>query len=492
MTLIQRRLLSLGALCIVAGGALALVVWQDNKSVATQEQKAAAQKLYDLTKSDDIKTMTLTTPNGSFTIDHVGAGETAWQLSAPRQTMAEASTVDAMVRAALDLRSTGRVGGKGPADDMTGQVTPPPDLAIFGLAPPAYTLSLTGRDGHTETLLIGKKNSFDGSLYVKRADKPDVALVAGALEYQVDKDLFKLRDKRPVIVDIQKISRLTVTPKEGTAYTIERHGADSFVLTAPFAAPADEPQVTGILTALANVRAKSFVAEDASADSLRHAGLEAPVVRVQLAQKDGPTATLAFGQVQLPGDKEIHTFVHREGDGPGAAIIELGSDWAVKTLRTTPQALRDLHVLAFERDAVKNLTLTEGKNVLHFTKTHDAAQNRDVWSMTKPDASKAQSAKVESLLYKLWNLKGDSLVKENPAAGELQAYGLAEPSVRFELGDQDGKPLGAILLGREMGEQRFATRDDHAAVLTVSKTALQDISSQAADYKDEPAPAKTN
>ena len=195
MTLVKKRLLSLTALCLVAGAVGVGLWWQERQGSTEDAARESAQHLFEGTL-EQVATAELKTPQGEFKMSHLGTGEAAWALTEPLNTLAEASTVESLLRAALELKRTARVGGQGPKDDPRQGVAPVQDLAIFGLEPPRYTLTLITRDGLRQSLRVGKKNGFSGALYVKREGSPDVALVDGNFEYQVDKDLFKLREKR--------------------------------------------------------------------------------------------------------------------------------------------------------------------------------------------------------------------------------------------------------------------------------------------------------
>ncbi|HET6345987.1 MAG TPA: DUF4340 domain-containing protein, partial [Myxococcota bacterium] len=341
MTMVQKRLMSLGFLLVLGAGVAGLVWWQEQQGSAEDAAKESAQRLFTHDTTDAVVSLELTTPAGTFKLRHVGAGETGWELMEPVATLAEATTVDGMVQAAMELKRTSRVGGGGPTDDPRHSVPAVTDLTLFGLEPPRYTLTLVDKEGVRESLRVGKKSGFSGALYVKREGSADVALVDGGFEYQVDKDLYKLREKRAAVFDIGQVKSVAVAPQKGPAYRIERQGSD-FVLTAPEAVPADEGQVNGILSALAGLRAKVFVAEAADPGVLRHTGLETPRFRVEVALQDPNAApiVLRLGEVQV--DRETHSFAMQEGVHP---VVELGSDWALKKLGTDPKELRDMHVL---------------------------------------------------------------------------------------------------------------------------------------------------
>jgi hypothetical protein len=506
MTLVQKRLIRLGVLVVVAAGAGGLLWWQDRQENADTSAKETAQRLFTHDTPDAVAAIELSTPSGVFKLRHVGTGDTAWEITEPVHTLAEATTVDGMVRAALDLKRTSRVGGGGPKDDPRQTVAAVADLGLFGLEPPRYTLTLVDKEGVRESLRVGKKNGFSGALYVKREGGPDVGLVDGSFEYQVDKNLYKLREKRAAVFETSAVRSVTVTPAKGgaggpsprssgTPYRIERDGT-GFKLTAPEATVAqggaggpsprvDEGQANGILSALAGLRGNKFVAEAASGGALKPFGLEPPRFRVEVSLQDSNAPlVLRLGEVKL--DQETHYFAMQEGH----PVVELGSDWAIKKLAVDPKELRDMHVLAVDRDAIKGLSVQRGDAKLVFAKTHDDKTGLDLWRLKAPEDAPVMSAKVAGLLYKVWNLKADRVVRQPATPEDLKKHGLDPPEVRIDATDANGALLGALLLGQTEGETRFVTTDRGDRIDAVAKVAVVDISTQAADYKEEATSAK--
>ena len=480
MSLIKKRLLGitllLAACCAAVGG----LVWQENRDIAAEQAKESASKVLSLDKAR-VTEITLNSPAGSFALGRSAPGAEAWAVNSPMQTAADAMVVDGMLQAALDLRSTGEVGGAAPP--------PPADLSLFGLQPPRYSLHFKTQDGASQTLFVGKKNAYDGSLYVKRDDRPNVDRVGGDFAYQLDQDLYKLREKRPAIFAADDVVKLQVVPAAGPGYTLER-GPSGLALTAPLQSPADEALANQVLGALAGLRAKSFAAESAPTAAARHPfGLDKPSHTAVVQLKDQRTFTLLFGTLSLAG--ETHSFVMEQGEHP---VLELGSDWASKKLSMSAQELRDMHVLAFDKDAVRHITLSRGKELLSFAQIRDPAAGTQNWRATAPTEAPVQGSKINALLYKLASLKADSVAQEKPSTTDLTARGLEAPELRIDLQGENNQSLGSIVFGTvdsTQSDKRFVTSDKHARIDRVAASSSEDISANLADYQ-ETATAKSN
>ena len=387
MSLVKKRLLSIAILMTVCCLAVGGLVWQQDRELAAQEAKESAQKLLSLDKAR-LSEVRLTVPAGTFVVNRTGLGSDAWELRAPLQTPADAMVIDGIIQAAIDLRSTVRVGQAPNPGDAKAAAAPAFELALFGLEPARYSVIFKTQDGNSQTLLVGKKNTYDGSLYVKRADTEDVGMVSGDFAYQLDQDLFKLREKRPVILAADDVVKLQVTPAKGPGYTLER-GEHGLMLTAPLRSAADTGAVGQVLGALSGLRAKSFAAESATTPAaLRPFGLDKPAYTAVLHLKDQRVITLLFGELSLAG--QSHSFVMEQGDHP---VLELGSDWASKKLGLTDQQLRDMRVLAFDKDAVRTLSIVHGQESLTFTVGRDEKTGAETWNATAPAKAEVQSGK---------------------------------------------------------------------------------------------------
>ena len=477
MTLVQRRLFGLVATLAVAAAAGGVVWWQNRTLEASARDDAAQAKVLKLADAKAVRRVELTTPAGSFELAREGTaqGTSTWTLTKPLHGGADASAVDGIVNELVELKRLSTLGDK---DEKVVA-----DRALFGLAPPRFTVTLSTGEGPDETLLAGKKNSFDGSLYVQRQGDRAVLLVPGALEYRLDEDLFKLRDKRVVAFDTPDVTGLDVTVDGKPAYALERAGGDDWKLTAPRPVAADSVAVQGILSALSSASATRFVAEQATPAELAKVGLAKPRATVTLRLRQGAPRTASFSEVTEAGAKKYYAAL--AGPSP---ILELSSNWVLDKVAVDPESLRDKRTLPFARDDVATVTVQGGDRTLAFErKTVDGAER---WSLTAPEKAKAQDATLAGLLYRLWNLKAKRIVSEKVAAGELAKLGLDHPALRVTLARTDGSPLGTLLFGKVEGDEQYAMAAGSSRVDLVDAGVARDIPLDPASYKEEASAKK--
>jgi hypothetical protein len=464
MTTVQRKLTSLAALVVLGGAGAALVVWQDQHSESAAKEEAAGKKVLSFSDAKAIRELVLTTRDTTYTLVREGAadGTSTWRLTTPIVTSADGVIADGVVSALLELSRTQSIGDQGEKLDA----------ALFGLEPARYTVTVTDATGTRETIKVGKKNSFDGSLYVQKVGESKVGLVAGSLEYQLDKDLFKLRDKRLVTFADREVRRVGTTLAGKPAYLLEKDG-ETWRLHAPMATLADSVQVSALVAALTGTSATSFVSETGSAAELATYGLTSPTAKVELGLDSGKVVT-----VLVTKGKGSAYYAAVAGGGP---ILELSSDWLLGKVRMPADELRDKHVLPFDRAQVGTLTITKGAESVAFAR-QEREGGGDDWVMTKPEAADAQDATIAALVYRLWNLKAQRIAAESLSTKDESDKGLSAPVLTIALGKKDGGALGTIRFGSSRADGTYVSAGVRLDV--VEKGFVDETSVKIEDYKE--------
>jgi hypothetical protein len=551
MTFVQRRLLGLLTLVGISAFAGAGLYYAAQSERSHSAAQGRAAKLFEFTAATQLTNVNLHAPSGTFVLAREGDVSKGWMIESPLRTPADPDSIDSTLQALVDAQQLGEV----TAGAAQPQAADSNTLKMYGLAPPRYHLTLVGNNAagqqRTETLLVGKKNSFDGSVYAKRGEKGPVVRVPNTVATHLEQDLFKLREKRPAVFTGAQVQKFTVeflpdgapgpaktilmaggkrakkllAPTQAApepaqhprSFTVERSGAGfvvrnvvggtqnaeggtSVVAGEPHAAAAsaalpgtfaaDTEQVETLLGALSGLRAKLFVSEAAAdADARRPFGLASPRYRVTLTTAaDSDPIVLLLGEVLLP--EQAHYFAMREGNNP---VIELGSDWAFKKLSVPLAELRDLHLLHLDADAVQAIEIVSpGKSLwLQRDEKKDPA-DKVAWKMAQArrdtGGEAADGIKVISLLYRLKNLRPQKVLHEEPTAAELTQLGLAPAVQRIAFYGKDAAPLGALKLGTKQGEHLAVQADGTPWVGQVATAVLQDIAGDAAAYRPDPKP----
>src|SRR4029079_2743796 len=101
--------------------------------------------------------------------------------------------------------------------------------------------------------------------------------------------------------------------------------------------------------------------------------------------------------------------------------------------------LRDKTVLAFDRDKIDHMTLTDAKRKVAVVK-----QGAD-WRMTSPVDARADFSAVEGLIGRINSAQMKAITAND--ATDLKQYGLAEPEATITLGA--GSTTASLAIGKK-------------------------------------------
>lgn len=478
----QRSLLSLASLGLVASLAgVVAYLGIFKREEAEKQQKEQREKLFEFDKA---KVKSLSVFAKGQTTELVKEGE-VWKITSPIKTDADKVTVDSILDRVANLKHKAVIEAK------------PEDPGKYGLKNPAIRIVAAVEGGATIHLAGGEENEFDGSSYVQRGQDPAILHAEGALKWALEKDAFDLRDKRVLAFEDADVKRIEVkAPKIG--YTLEK--ADKWKLLPPVSvldaaakkpntwrtvalAPglAEEATVNRVTAGLRNLRATKFVEE--SAPDLKNYGLDKPRAEAVLMVGAGNARRSVFiGQVDEGGTKK--TWARR---GEAGWVAEIG-DTVIEDLDRPLLDLRDKTVLPFDRDKVAAVTFVAGGQSIQVEKkaVPDGGLEGDAWTISAPKQAEAKKWKMSNVLWTLQSLKASAFADEKPK--DLAKFGLDKPSRSVTLLGADGKELGTIKFGNDVGANVYAVSTSDPRVVEVEKSRLSDVPSALADI-EEPAPA---
>jgi hypothetical protein len=251
-------------------------------------------------KRDDVRSMEVTGPEGSYALARTDAGE--WAFTKPVATRAGRWSVDGLLGTVENLRMDSVA-----ADAAT-------DVKAYGLDKPARTVSLVLKDGSTRTLEIGggapdptaapspspspaKKGEKPKppekpkptKYYARQAGTGLVAVVAATLADDLAKGMGELRAKRLLEVATYETEGFeTVAGGTKKTYakttTKDKDGFDKtqWKRTAPDAKDLETTKVEDALFKMGGVEVSEFVDQPLAPAAY---GLDAPVLRVTVKAK---------------------------------------------------------------------------------------------------------------------------------------------------------------------------------------------------------------
>ena len=467
MNTVKRRILSLVIWVVVGLGAAYGVVLQRDTSEKRQEEEKDARRVLSFRVPGDVAKVEVDNHNGKVTLERSGD---VWRVSAPLDVETDDNAVPSMLYAVLGLEHLHEVG-----DRVEGEIIAPTNLSLFELAPPRGTMTLTGSDGRTETLLVGKRNSFDGSLYVKRGNSPKVYLVSGKGEHQLLQGLLAYRAKTLVNFDRKDIRALSVT-MDAMSWRAERTD-DGFQVVEPMKFRASRERVDGLLRTLEEMRLSEFY--DYPGAPAAPAPVTKPKVSVVLTPNDGPVLTFRLRGHDDGSQK--HTIVELQVGEQTMLPARLFGTELLGSFSGSPTLYRDMEALIFDRDAVEGMTLSIGDQVIELGRQQHEDEARPRWVLREPVSGPAHSPRLEGILYALRRMVAKDVLLETPTDEELEAHGLAEGAPQLKLAGAGGQELARLIFGKVEGEHQEVLA--RGRVLKVAKSDLGAISFDVADYR---------
>lgn len=261
------------------------------------------------------------------------------------------------------------------------------------------------------------------------------------------------------------IDELTVKAANGDRTTLKKV-AGAWQITGPVAAPADEAEVSGIVTNISTVDNMRTV--DENPGDLGQFGLAEPRVEVGFKAKGSTaarrlligekTATLGDLYAKLPGEKKV--------------FLISGSFDA--TFNRSTFDLRQKTVLAFERDKVDTVTIQAA------AVTTEVSRSGGEWKLAKPIEAPADYGTVEGLIGRVQTAQMKAITAQE--ATDLAPYGLDKPDVSVTFGM--GSSRATLLVGGKADAGAVYARDaSRPMVFTVDSTLIDDLKKPADELR---------
>ncbi len=396
-------------------------------------------KLLDIRKQD-IESLTLTPRGGKpFTVSKENG---AWAITAPEKLPASDTDVKAFL------------------NSLTGAtvqevVDPhPSDLSDYGLKDPAETISIavTGQTAPV-TVLLGDETPTSDGVYAQAGGNPNVVLLADYMKDSLEKNLFDLRDKRVITLNLDNVDQISVR-KKGEAYTLAKNARGVWDINLPPQVRAKHMTVETMLDELRGLSMLSLVS-DRKTDLAKY-GLTNPTMTIQV-MAGGQSQTLSLGKETGGNYDAMNSSLD--------PVFTLGNDF-IMTFSQTPEQLREKTLFSFSPIEVKlvEVVTPQGKRVFQ--------KMGGKWKQTVPRPKAVPGAKMENLIDSLSDLRAESFPAKNPT--DMAAYGLTKPSERFTVGFGVKDQIETVEVAR-VGKNLYARRATDRVPSELPSNALESI-----------------
>jgi hypothetical protein len=356
---------------------------------------------------------------------------TTWEIVEPARVPADESEVSG-ITSSLGSLEIQRVVDENPGD-----------LKQYGLAQPRVEIDFkaAGDKGSTR-LLLGEKTATGGNMYAKLGSEKKVFLVSGYLDSSFNRTPFDLRDKTILKFDRSKADHVEVVSADRTLQftkTGEEWGLDK-----PVQSRSDSGSVEGLVSRLQTAQMKSVAAQDAT--DLKQYGLDKPDLTATIGAGSA-RATLLIGKKTSDG-----TLYAKDAARPMVFTVEAS---LADDLKKPADDYRRKDLFEFRPFTATSLEITRGSETLAYEKTtikDKAGKTEEKWRQIKPATRDVDSAKMDTLLSKLSNLRAQSFTDpaakiktglDTPAAVVAARFGEGRKEERVTFGKVDSDAFAA-------------------------------------------------
>ena len=365
--------------------------------------------------------------SGSDVVLTQGANNT-WQITSPIHTEADKRQVQGMIRALITGKVARVVEEK------------PSSLAPFGLDEPATVVTIA--DGQQEErIAIGDSGPLSSTLYVLRGSDQKVLLTDLAPKDFLNKNLMAFRRKEVLQFNHNDVERLRLTypQTEMVLYSQEQKPKKRWKIRFPIEAEADQTVVQAFLFRLEDLKALGII-DPGPERMAKTALLTKPKVKVTI-HASGTDQTVKIYQ---PDPSSGEAFAETAPDGPLYKV----SPTAIKDLTKDLFALQDKRLLGTEVAQIALLSV----------KTRDQQyvliHQNDEWLLEDRPTKRVSQEHADLFVSRVVNLPAEERVLKQP--GALTPYGLAAPAAEFVATGKDGKTVGKLTLGNQVGSLIYA------------------------------------
>ena len=374
-----------------------------------------------------------------------GAGK--WQIAGAKPLRADQSEVSSMLSTLSSLSSERLI------EEKAG------NLADYGLAQPAVEVDVTEKDNKTQKLLIGDNTPAGNAVYVALAGDPRVFTLASFSKTSLDKSAKDLRDKRLLVFEQDKLSRVELSAKK---QDIEfGRNKDQWQIVKPKPLRADDSKVEELIRKLGDAKMDLTASDDdqKKAAAAFNSGSAVAVAKV----------TDASGTEELQVRKSKDNYYAKSSAVEG--VFKVGNDLGT----ALDKAVED-----FRNKKLFDLGFTDPEKI----ELHDGAK---AYFLTKggsdwfsADGKKVDAIGAEGVVEKVRDLSASKFVDS----------GFGAPVLEVIATSNGGKTIEKVSIAKD-GDHYVAKREGEPALYQLDPVVVTGLEKAAEDLKPavEPKPA---
>jgi hypothetical protein len=427
--------------------ALAAGLYFSNKQKSAEAAKPpadASPKILALTDSEVSKVDLKKKDAPETVLEKNNAGK--WQLTAPKQFLADQETAGQLVTSASTVASDRVVEDKAS------------DVSAYGLKSPSLEVDVTTKAGKTSKLKIGDDTPTNSGAYAMLEGDPRVFTVASYVKSGLDKSVNDLRDKRLLTFDQDKLSRVElIAKKQDMEFGRDK---DQWQIVKPKPLRADGLQVEELIRKLKDAKMDLTVSDEDAKKAASAFASATPVATVKASDASGTQ------QLEVRKNKDDYYAKSSAVDGIHKVTADLGTG-----LDKGLEDFRNKKLFDFGFNDPNTIEMHNNGKTYAFQKTGE-----DWFSNGK----KLDSTSVQSLLDKLRDFSASKFV---------DFTAVATPSIDLTVTSNDGKRVEKVLISKQ-GSDYVAKRENEPSLYGLDAKPVDDLTKAASDVKEAPPSSK--
>ncbi len=442
---------SLLAAAIVLAALSGVLYWSNHRKPAEDTVKVSADappKILTLTQADITKVDIRKKTGDEVELAKDASGK--WLIAGAKPLRADQNEVSSLLSTLSSLSSDRLIEQKAA------------NLADYGLAQPNVEVDVTEKDNKTQKVLIGDNTPAGNAAYVALAGDPRVFTLASYSKTSLDKSAKDLRDKRLLVFDQDKLSRVELSAKK---QDIEfGRNKDQWQIVKPKPFRADDSKVEELIRKLGDAKMDLNLSAD---DQKRAAAAFNSGTAVASAKVTDASDT---EELQVRKNKDDYYAKSSAVEG----VYKVGSDLGT-ALDKTVDDFRNKKLFDFGFTDPDKIELHDGSKAYFLTKG-----GSDWFS---GDGKKVDAISAETFVQKVRDL----------AASKFLDSGFRSAELELTATSNGGKNVEKILIAKD-GDHYVAKRDGEPALYQLDPVAISGLQLAAQDLKPaaepKPEPAK--
>ncbi len=432
-------------LLIAAVVLLALVgglYWSNHHKVAEDLPKTdVSPKLFTLDLPDISKIEVKKKGGDDVVLAKNDAGK--WELASPKPLPADQDAASGVASTLASLSADRLIEDKAS------------NLDQYGLTSPALEVDVTTKkDGKVHQLLVGDDTPTGNASYVKLENDPRVFTLTSATKSNINKTPNDLRDKRLLLVDSNKISRVELIDQvAGKSQDIEfGRNKDEWQILKPKPMRADNLQVGELVRKVQDAKMDTSVSDDDAKKAASAFAAGTPVATIKVTDTSGTQ------ELQVRKNKDDYYAKSTAVPGVYKVTAGLGSG-----LDKSVDDFRNKKLFDFGFNDPNKIEMHDGSKSYLFTKSGDD------WTAS---GKKLDAMGIQSFIDKLRELSASKFVDT----------GYTTSTIDVNVTSDDGKRVEKVQIAK-VGDKYIARRENEPSLYELDSKTVDDLEKAASDVK---------